>query len=178
MTFNFDEFPILHTKRLMLRAITLADSAAILRLRRDPEATRYSDGDPCDTLHDARLLINEIVHAYRDQRTIRWGVTLRDQPRLIGLCGYNYWVRPQQRASVGYELQRTYWGRGMMTEALRTVTEFGLNQMQLRRIEATTYTANHASIRVLEKVGFRCDSVGDNDENEEFMYFSLTNLTG
>jgi RimJ/RimL family protein N-acetyltransferase len=55
---------------------------------------------------------------------------------------------------IGYWLGEAYWGRGMMTEAVRAVTEWGLAELKLVRIEASVYARNAASARVLEKAGF------------------------
>ena len=57
--------------------------------------------------------------------------------------------------SIGYELARAYWGRGLMTEALRAMLEFAFVRLHLNRVEAMFDVRNRASGRVMEKCGMR-----------------------
>jgi ribosomal-protein-alanine N-acetyltransferase len=57
-------------------------------------------------------------------------------------------------AELGYWLGETYWGRGVMTEAVRAFTDWGIATFSLTRIYALPYATNLASVRVLEKAGF------------------------
>lgn len=57
-------------------------------------------------------------------------------------------------AEIGYWLGAEHWGRGVMTEAVRLVTEHGLGALGFERIFAVPFTHNTASVRVLEKCGY------------------------
>ncbi len=57
-------------------------------------------------------------------------------------------------AEIGYWLGEPYWRRGIMTEALRAVTEFAVKQHRLTRVYALPFEGNAASCRVLEKAGY------------------------
>ena len=57
-------------------------------------------------------------------------------------------------ATFGYWLGRAHWGRGIATDAARTLARYGLGQGGLRRLEAMVFAPNVASARVLEKCGF------------------------
>ncbi len=155
--FNFATFPVLDTPRLILRELVPADAKAILRVRGDVRVTRMNSGHPMKTLDEAKELIEKARQAFEDHRRIDWGITLRDDPQstVIGRCGFNYWLRQDRRASIGYDLGYTYWSKGIMTEAVRAMAAFGFEQMQLNRLEADADAENIGSIRVLEKVGFR-----------------------
>ena len=60
----------------------------------------------------------------------------------------------RQTATLGYWLGETFWGRGIMTEAVAALTDFCLENFRLRRISAEVFANNPASARVLEKAGF------------------------
>jgi RimJ/RimL family protein N-acetyltransferase len=61
-------------------------------------------------------------------------------------------------AEIGYWLGTAFWGRGIMTGALRAVTAYTFREHpELRRIYAVPYAGSAASVRVLEKVGYRCE---------------------
>jgi ribosomal-protein-alanine N-acetyltransferase len=57
-------------------------------------------------------------------------------------------------AEIGYWLAEPFWGRGIMTAAVRTATEHALAQPDIYRLYAPVFAWNAASMRVLEKVGY------------------------
>ena len=58
-------------------------------------------------------------------------------------------------AELGYWLGKPFWGRGIITEAARAMTGYGFETIGLLRIDAGVKAGNAASVRVLEKVGYR-----------------------
>src|SRR5256885_11645105 len=84
-----------------------------------------------------------------------FAITLRDSGRLIGSAGIGIWSREHGRAELGYVINRAYWSRGFATEVTRRLVRYGFDEMDLHRIEATCHPDNRASVRVLEKAGFR-----------------------
>jgi ribosomal-protein-alanine N-acetyltransferase len=57
-------------------------------------------------------------------------------------------------AELGYWLAEPFWGRGIMTRAVKAMAYFGFSELGLYRIRAEPYAVNPASARVLEKAGF------------------------
>ena len=60
-----------------------------------------------------------------------------------------------QTATLGYWMGATYAGHGYMGRAVRAAAGFGFSTLRLHRIEATCLPTNHASVRLLERVGFQ-----------------------
>jgi [ribosomal protein S5]-alanine N-acetyltransferase len=60
----------------------------------------------------------------------------------------------RRTASIMYYLGERYWGRGIMTEAVRAFTEHAFRTFDLTRIEARVFASNRASARVLERNGY------------------------
>ena len=60
----------------------------------------------------------------------------------------------RRSAEIGYWLGEEYWGRGIVTEAVRAVTEYAFTNFDLCRIYAGVFEWNPASMRVLEKAGY------------------------
>ena len=58
-------------------------------------------------------------------------------------------------AELGYYIAEPYWGRGIMTEAVRQMIIYVFENTDIVRIFAEPYTFNKASCRVLEKAGFQ-----------------------
>ena len=57
-------------------------------------------------------------------------------------------------AEMGFWLAEPYWGKGIMTDAVKSFTKFAFERCKLQRIYAEPYTTNPASARVLEKAGY------------------------
>lgn len=62
-------------------------------------------------------------------------------------------------AEIGYFVGEEFWGRGIATEALKQMIDYGFSELKLRRISAGIMDYNKASARVLEKVGFQFEGV-------------------
>lgn len=65
-------------------------------------------------------------------------------------------------AEIGYWLAEQYWGRGIVTEAVRAIVPLAFDRYDLVRIQAGIFSNNPASMRVLEKCGFFHEAVHRN----------------
>jgi len=79
----------------------------------------------------------------------------KDTGAVIGECGFHSWNKTHERAELFYNLKNDANKRkGLMSEALNEVLNFGFSQMNLHRIEALMASYNLASIGLLDKFGF------------------------
>ncbi len=62
-------------------------------------------------------------------------------------------------AEVGYWIGQTYWGRGLVTEALTVFTQYAFGAFALTRLYAIPFIRNSASISVLEKAGYQREGI-------------------
>ncbi len=65
----------------------------------------------------------------------------------------------RKTAIVGYWLSEELWGRGIMPEAVKLVTNYAFTQLGFIRIQASVYSKNPASMRVLEKAGYKKEGI-------------------
>lgn len=61
----------------------------------------------------------------------------------------------RQTAELGYYIAEEYWGRGIMTEAVKQICKYVFSKSDILRIYAEPFAYNIASCRVLEKAGFQ-----------------------
>lgn len=61
----------------------------------------------------------------------------------------------RRTAEIGFWLGEEYWGRGIVTAAVRALTDWAFESFDLARITAGVFEWNPASMRVLEKAGYR-----------------------
>ncbi|MDZ7816844.1 MAG: GNAT family protein [Planctomycetota bacterium] len=76
---------------------------------------------------------------------------------VIGTCGLNVHKEPvnAHKASIGYVLASQFWNRGYATESCNALCEFAFKGLQLHKVFSKVEPDNQASIKVLEKLGFR-----------------------
>lgn len=81
---------------------------------------------------------------------------MKDKNELAGIIE----LRPDRfKAELGYALGRPHWGKGIMTEAARRVTDWAMNQPEICRVWALCDVDNTASARVLEKIGMQFEGI-------------------
>ncbi len=84
-------------------------------------------------------------------------------PELVGgVTLSNIRRRAAQAASLGYWMGVNRAGKGIMTRAVGLLLPFVFNELRLHRLEAACLPHNSASIRVLEKNGFRKEGLAEN----------------
>lgn len=154
LEFNFTPFPVIETERLILRRITNDDVNEVFELRSNPETMKYIPRPLAKNSEDVLALINEIESKIVTNIGINWGITLKDDPKLLGIIGF-YRIQPDNhRAEIGYILSPKVHGKGIIPEAVNRLITYGFNDLKLHSIEAVIDPENQASERVLEKCGF------------------------
>lgn len=152
---NFLPFPILKTERLLLRQVTAKDADTILALRSNDEVMKYIPRPYLKNREDALELITMFDDKIENGIGINWGIAFLDEPeKIIGIIGH-YRMKPEHyRAEVGYMIFPEYNGKGITSEALQKVVEYGFKEMKLHSIEAILDPENTGSEKVLIKNGF------------------------
>jgi ribosomal-protein-alanine N-acetyltransferase len=153
-----EAFPVIETERLVLRELAAGDEASVFNIYSKPEVTRVCD---VVTLTDRRQAASVLKVLQADWSTgtgIRWAVTLRGSPGVIGICGFA-WYPHNRSALLSYDLDPEFWNQGVMTEAVKAIVHQAFESSEINRITATVVPQNWASIQVLRKAGFRDEGV-------------------
>jgi len=149
-------FPILRTKRLVLREVTGKDVAWYFKHYNTWEIVDGQESPgPKDMNAARRELKLYFTDNFEDDTGIRWGITLKGDDELIGSAGFYKWNKRTAQVETGYDLDPEYWGQGIMTEAMTAITRYAFRVMKVNRIEALISTRNKASLRLLRRLGFR-----------------------
>lgn len=155
--------PVIHTPRLTLVPITLEIVEAVFTgdrayVERVVEAT-VPEAWP------GRALVERAFSAsldkIRESPDVRlWGdrlMIVREGPRrIIGSIVFHGRPGEDGVAEVGYGVEAESQGLGIATEGTRAAVDWALAEDGVRKVRATTPPWHRASIRVLEKSGFRC----------------------
>lgn len=138
----------LEAERIILRRFSYKDVWDVLEYGSDEQTLEYLVWEGAKTLDEAK----EAIDGYYVKTPGVFAISLKDGGKCIGCID----LRPipeHDKASFGYVLNRLYWNRGYMTEALRTLLEFALQMLEINRVESTHYIGNGGSGRVMEKCG-------------------------
>jgi len=65
----------------------------------------------------------------------------------------------RKNAEIGYWIGESYWGRGIMTKAVKLIVEYIFSTFDVLRVYATPFSTSLGSMKVLEKAGFKKEAV-------------------
>jgi len=148
------KIPTLKTARLRLRKLVSDDAPAFFPIHSDKETLKYWSNEPVSDLSEVEKIVEQNLHWVETGTCLYWAIEELEHGKVIGSCTLFTIDDQNQRAEVGYILNREYWGRGLMSEALEAMIEYAFETMKLHRLEADTDPRNAASLALLEKFGF------------------------
>ncbi len=153
----FSHLPVLETRRLRLRPLSMRDDKDMFRYASDPAVSRHVLWEAHETPRQTRAVLRAALRQYREGAPSSFAIERRSDRRMIGTIGF-MWINTEHRSGeVGYSLARDCWNQGYATEALSAVIDFGFRTLRLNRIESQHETDNPASGRVMEKCGMRLE---------------------
>ncbi len=153
----FKDIPTIKTKRLTLRKITKNDLTDIFKYSSDPEVSKYLLWEPHASIRVTKDYITAVTKKYKEGQFYSWGIEY--DGRMIGTSGFSKIDVLNDCAEVGYVIARECWGRGIATEALLALLEFGFERLILKRIEAVYMTENKVSLSVMKKCGMKEEGI-------------------
>ena len=174
LTINFHRFHNLETERLILRRVDNNDYKEVLPLRSNPETMKYIPRPLLKNQDDALAHILMIETKIQNNEGINWAITVKGDPKLIGVIGHYRIQLENYRAEIGYMILPEFNGQGIVTEAVKEVVKYGFEIMKLHSIEAVIDPDNVASANVLKKNGFVKEAhLKENEFHEGRFYDSV-----
>ncbi|MFJ8165538.1 GNAT family N-acetyltransferase [Streptomyces sp. NPDC096136] len=142
--------------RLALREVEPQDTAALLAIYGDPEATRHLSFEP-RTRDQVQAIVDRSIGSAKDAPRTEYclAITPRGEHRLIGYARLA--TEPQQAATIGFALNPGEWGKGLGTETVHLLCSLGFKALGLHRIWAARSPLNVASAHTLLRAGMTED---------------------
>jgi ribosomal-protein-alanine N-acetyltransferase len=143
-----------------LRPFRMEDAEAVARHANNPKiAAKVRDRFPNPyTIEHAREFLKAVSKRQEDAPEFVFAIEVDGEA--VGAIGV---IRGSDiervTAELGYWLSEQYWGRGIITSAIREFAPWAMERFGLTRLHADTFHDNPASARVLEKAGFAKESV-------------------
>ncbi len=140
------------TPRLILRKWAREDMGDFLLFASDEDVTLPAGSKPVKKLDEAEA---EFRRALRDDNC--FAIVLKETGRPIGKIRLQNDTHRQNYAgcySVAYQMAKSYWGRGLMPEALTAMTAYAFEKKKVEVLGVSHFAGNSRSQRVIEKCGF------------------------
>lgn len=148
-------FEPIATERLILRPLETRDRARLVRLANNWKVAKNLASMPFPYTEEvADEWLGKQAGLWAGGKNYPLAITIDDE--MIGGIGVGWHPdRPDDGWELGYWLGEPYWNRGYASEAARALCRFAFETLKLEHIIAGHYADNHASGRVLTKLGFR-----------------------
>lgn len=158
----------LETERLLLRAPRQSgDGSIVNRAIKDSfnelkAWLPFAQKLPAVEETEVNLRVAHINFLKRE--SFRFLIFHKDTNDFIGITSFEGvdWDIP--KCQIGYWINTKFSGNGYMTEAVKELTKFGLNQIKFKRIEIRCESANLKSRSIPEKLGFELEGTLKNDD--------------
>lgn len=166
-------FPNLETERLILRQINIDDAPEVFAIRSHPINTKYTARESAKTMEDALMHIRKLIHGMENDEWINWTLTLPGIDQAIGFIGFWNYHETLSQVDIGYELHPDYHGKGYMTEAMKVVLAFGLENLGIETINAELHRDNMKSLNLLKRYDFVQDESFHLEDEEDIILWQL-----
>ncbi|MEK8142121.1 GNAT family N-acetyltransferase [Streptomyces sp. M10(2022)] len=140
------------TGRLRLDPYTPADEDGFVALFQDTRVSRWMGEGPATEAEDRALFGRIFTKVYAQKLFAVWAV--REDDRRVGHAE----LKPTEQSGgheIIYALAPDAWGRGLGTELALALVDYGFRSLGLPEVHATVAAQNHASLALLERIGFR-----------------------
>ena len=144
------------TERLTLRPFRAEDAAAMYaNWANDPEVTRFLAWPTHSSVEISQLVCDDWVSHYVQNDYYQWAIVLNEIGLPIGSIAVVHQDDKTAKAEIGYCIGRSWWHRGIVTEAMKAVMDYLFDSEGYQRIEARHDPRNPHSGAVMRKVGMQ-----------------------
>lgn len=153
---KYRKMPVIDLEQVILRTIRVSDYKDMFEYGSDPDVTKWLNWGPMTQQSDAKHSIKEVFYP-RVKRGLPVGYAIVDKKtqKMIGTIDFHAKLDTINAAEIGYCLNKKYWGKGIMTQALIKMIDIGFNYLDYERIIIKHLHNNIASKKVIDKAGFK-----------------------
>ncbi len=164
----------LETNRIILREFMLNDLEEFHTLETNEDVLKYLTNYPKRTLEESKEILCQVIEQYRNFKTGRLAMFDKATQGFVGWCGIKFNTHKrhiyENFYDLGYRIHPNYWGNGLATEASIACLSYGLNELEITKINAIVNIHNTQSVKVISKVGFSYKESFLEDETEKNWY--------
>jgi len=146
---------VIKSEKFILRKFLKSDTDTLAKNINNRKIYRNTSNIPYPyTLKHARQWLSGILKEYRRKRPRNFALAIILSGEVIGCVSLSK-IKYSHKAVLGYWLAERYWGQGIMPKAVKRLSIIGFCEFKLKRIAATVFSYNRASMKVLIKNNFK-----------------------
>lgn len=151
---------IIKADNVILRPVCVDDVEAIYEIYSNEKIFYFMPGKAINDKKAIVRLIKEFEEKHQSKQAFFWGVCLKDDPKkIIGIIELYDLDLKVHMISIGYRLNERFWGKGIMTAAVKAMVDFLFYTTKVKRIQAFVLPINESSKHILHKNGFEKEGV-------------------
>jgi RimJ/RimL family protein N-acetyltransferase len=137
---------IAETERVILKRFTHNDVGDMFTVMGDPEVMKYSLNGPL-SFDQTQRFIEHAITTYERKGFGLWAVEYKAIGHVIGYCGHYFQtIDDSEEVELGYRTARSFWGKGLATEAARSALHYAFCMLKLPRIISIIEAENIGTI--------------------------------
>ncbi len=147
----------IETERLILRPVCQEDFPELHHISTTPEIAQFDGWLVSQSEEDTRKRLDKAIASKEELALV-----LKETGKMAGTFALqvrDWRTYPIDRnlkgREFGFDLMKEYWGRGLMSEAVKAVTDYCFRELHYDFLTGGYFTGNHQSLRVLEKCGYQ-----------------------
>ena len=157
------------TERLILRPWRDNDAENLYEFAKDPAVGPVTGWNPHRNVEESLYVIQNVLSA-----SGTFAVVPKIEGRAVGsitlsVGRQSHFDLHDNEAEIGYWIGVSFWGKGLIPEAVRELMRYGFEELGLKRIWCGYFDGNERSKRVQEKCGFKYHHTNEN------IYWERTN---
>ena len=163
---------LLNTSRLLLRPFHDGDLENVFKGLSDPTVIKYY-GVNYKSLTETQDQMAWFKELEANNTGIWWAITDIEDKLFYGGIGLNNLSQEHQKAEIGFWLLPSFWGKGIVKEAVDLVCTYGFKQIGLHRIEALVESENKNCKNLMAKLNFKHEGTMQDCEVKNGNFISL-----
>lgn len=169
----FEKFPTLETERLLLQEISLEDAIIVFKGNSTLSSLKYIARDPFTKIEEAEKKVKDYSTWFSEKTCLMFKFINKVDNKPVGYGGLFNISHSANKGEIGYIILEEYWGKGFVSEAVKTLIDYGFNELKLNKIFALIDPENLASKRTVEKFGFEVEGTLRQNDYAQGKYFDV-----
>ena len=149
-------------KKIQFRTLTEQDLPELAVILSSELICQHTPFGP-NTFQETENYFKPLIKSQTDSKAYKnYIIAIVDNNRVIGNIGVFKKKENKNNYEIGYNLAEEYWNKGIMTKAVNRICYILIEKKKAKKITATVMSSNLASLKVLEKNGFKMNQINFN----------------
>jgi len=157
-------------KKINLRVLEKKDLEKSLMWLKDPSINMYLSSNFRD--YDIQRELKWFEFIQSSNNDVVFAIEEKESGTHIGNCSLDKIDWKRKSCEMGIVIgDKNNWNKGYGTDAVKTITEFAFQKLNLQSVQLNVYKYNHRAIRVYRKCGFKLKSIKRKDHFYDGKYW-------